>query len=241
MRFPAKRGNTCIFFRVHPVSCIVALAALCSTIAYGHGVTGDDAHYLERISGLNLAGFAYLGAKHMVTGYDHLLYLTGVIFFLQRTRDVAIYVTLFAVGHSITLLTGVLAGLHLNTYLVDAVIGLSIVYKAFENLDGFPTCFGVQPNPKAAVFLFGLVHGFGLATKLQDLTLSDDGLIPNMIAFNIGVELGQLLALLFLLTIINALRASPRFSRYARSFNYALMFAGFVLFAYQIAGFFYAN
>ena len=221
--------------------CIVALALGWSTLAFGHGVSGDDAHYLERIRGLNIAGFAYLGAKHMVTGYDHLLYLTGVIFFLRQIRDVAIYVTLFAVGHSITLLTGVLAELHINPYLVDAVIGLSIVYKAFENLDGFKNCLGIQPNPRAAVFLFGLVHGFGLATKLQDLALSDEGLIPNMIAFNVGVEFGQVLALLFLLTFINIWRSSPHFSRHAFGFNVLLMFAGFALFGYQLAGYFYGN
>ena len=241
MRTLTASGNNGLNFVMLLAACGVAAAVFWSTCVFGHGVTGDDAHYLERTSGINLASFAYLGAKHMVTGYDHLLYLTGVIFFLRRTRDVAVYVTLFAVGHSITLGTGVLAGLQLNAYVVDAIIGLSIVYKAFENLDGFPTCFGIQPSAKAAVFLFGLVHGFGLATKLQDLALSDDGLIPNMIAFNVGVELGQLLALLFLLTLINALRKSRHFRRHARSFNYALMFAGFTLFNYQIAGFFYAD
>ena len=220
---------------------IAVLALLLPAIAIAHGVTGTDAQYLQNISGLNVAGFAYLGAKHMVTGYDHLLYLTGVIFFLREFRDVAIYVTLFAVGHSITLLTGVLAGLHLNAYLVDAVIGLSIVYKAFENLDGFKTCLGLQPNAKAAVFLFGLVHGFGLATKLQDLSLSDEGLIPNMIAFNVGVEIGQLLALLILLTLIRIWRSSSNFLKHAYGFNVLLMFAGFVLFGFQIAGFRYGH
>ena len=221
--------------------CTVLLALVASATALGHGVSGADAQYLEGVSGLNLAGFAYLGAKHMVTGYDHLLYLTGVIFFLREFRDVALYVTLFAVGHSITLLTGVLAGLQLNVYLVDAIIGLSIVYKAFENLDGFRTCFGIQPNAKAAVFLFGLAHGFGLATKLQDLSLSDEGLIPNMIAFNVGVEIGQIVALLFLLTMINIWRSLPNFVRHAYGFNVLLMFAGFTLFGFQLAGYFYGN
>ena len=219
---------------------IIASLLFCSAVALGHGVTGDDARYLEQISGLNLISFAYLGAKHMVTGYDHLLYLTGVIFFLRELRDVAIYVTLFAVGHSITLMTGVLAGLQLNVYVVDAVIGLSVVYKAFENLGGFKSILGFQPNPKAAVFLFGLVHGFGLSTKLQDLSLSDDGLVPNMIAFNVGVEIGQLLALVFLLTFFNIWRSSPKFTSHAYSFNVLLMFAGFTLFGFQVAGYLYA-
>ncbi|MBT8079639.1 MAG: HupE/UreJ family protein [Gammaproteobacteria bacterium] len=218
---------------------LAIFAALLAVTASAHGVSGTDAAFLERSSGINLPGFTYLGAKHMVTGYDHLLYLTGVIFFLRHLRDVALYVTLFALGHSITLLTGVLAGLQLNAYIVDAVIGLSIVYKAFENLGGFRACFGVQPNPKGAVFLFGLVHGFGLATKLQDLALSDEGLVANMIAFNVGVEIGQLLALVFLLTFFNIWRSTPGFAKHAYGFNVLLMFAGFALFGYQTMGFFY--
>jgi len=216
-----------------------ALAGLLvAGLALAHGVEDRDAMFLERNSGQALLAFAYLGAKHMITGYDHLLYLFGVIFFLHRPKDIAVYVTLFAVGHSITLLGGVLADINVNVYLVDAVIGLSVAYKAFENLDGFRKFFNVSPNPKIAVFLFGLVHGFGLATKLQALTLSAEGLVANIIAFNVGVEIGQLLALVFLLVLINALRAGGSFERNARVFNYVLMFAGFSLAAYQLAGFF---
>src|SRR5579872_853068 len=149
---------------------LLSLAASSSGLA--HGVTGSDAEFLKNVSGPHIGPFLYLGAKHMVTGYDHLLFLFGVIFFLYRLRDVAIYVTCFAAGHSITLLAGVLSGVHVNPYLVDALIGLSVVYKAFDNLDGFRTLLGWEPNPKAAVFIFGLIHGFGLATKLQDFALS---------------------------------------------------------------------
>jgi len=190
----------------------IALAGLLvAGIALAHGVEERDAMFLERNAGQALLAFAYLGAKHMITGYDHLLYLFGVVFFLYRPKDIAVYVTLFAVGHSITLLGGVLADINVNVYLVDAVIGLSVAYKAFENLDGFRKFFNVSPNPKIAVFLFGLVHGFGLATKLQALTLSAEGLVANIISFNVGVEIGQLLALVFLLVLINALRASGFF------------------------------
>ena len=175
----------------------------------------------------------------MITGYDHLLYLAGVIFFLYHTRDIALYVTLFAVGHSVTLLAGVLADIHVNVYIVDAIIGLSVVYKAFENLGGFEKLFGVRPNPKAAVFCFGLAHGFGLATKLQALTLSDEGLVANIVSFNVGVEIGQLMALAILLVLINAWRASGGFVRHSTAFNVILMFAGFLLAGYQTAGFFY--
>lgn len=220
----------------------IALAALlmfCAAWALAHGVAEGDARFLEGNPGRALAAFIYLGAKHMFTGYDHLLYLAGVIFFLYRSRDIAVYVTLFAVGHSITLLAGVLADIHVNVYLVDAIIGLSVVYKAFENLGGFRKWFGRQPNPKAAVFCFGLVHGFGLATKLQALSLADEGLVANMIGFNVGVEIGQLLALAILLILINAWRATGGFARHSTGFNLALMFAGFLLADYQLAGYFF--
>jgi hypothetical protein len=146
----------------------------------------------------------------MVTGYDHLLFLAGVIFFLYRLKDVAVYVTLFAVGHSVTLLLGVLGGLHVDAYVVDAIIGLSVVYKAFENLGGFKR-LGMQPNTKAAVLVFGFFHGFGLATKLQDLAISPDGLVANMISFNVGVEIGQLVALTLMLAAFTLWRASGSF------------------------------
>jgi len=210
-------------------------------MAYAHGVAEGDARFLEQNPGRALVAFIYLGAKHMFTGYDHLLYLAGVIFFLYRTKDIAVYVTLFALGHSVTLLTGVLADIDVNVYIVDAIIGLSVVYKAFENLGGFRKFLGFQPNAKAAVFCFGLVHGFGLATKLQALSLSDDGLVPNMISFNVGVEIGQLMALAILLILINAWRSTGGFSRHSTGFNYALMFAGFLLADYQLAGYFYGT
>jgi hypothetical protein len=175
----------------------------------------------------------------MITGYDHLLYLLGVIFFLYRPKDIAVYVTLFAVGHSITLLTGVLGKIYVNPYVIDAVIGLSVSYKAFENLDGFKRVFDRQPNPKYAVFSFGLVHGFGLATKLQGFNLAPEGLVANIVSFNVGVEIGQLLALVGLLFVINAWRATGTFDRHANGFNMLLMFAGFALAAYQMSGYYF--
>src|SRR4029077_11806298 len=139
--------------------------------------------------------FLYLGAKHMVTGYDHLAFLVGVIFFLYRLKAAGASLSLFTVGHSITLLLGVLGGIRANPYLIDAIIGFSVVYKSFDNMDGFRRFFAVQPNTKAAGFLFGLFHGFGLATKLQDFSLAAEGLVANIVSFNVGVEIGQLLAL----------------------------------------------
>jgi len=217
----------------------LALLLLAGTL-YAHGVAGEDAEFLERNAGRALSVFTYLGAKHMFTGYDHLLYLVGVIFFLYRPKDIAVYVTLFALGHSITLLGGVLGDIRVNVYLVDALIGLSVVYKAFENLNGFRTVLGFQPNAKVAVFSFGLAHGFGLATKLQEFSLSEDGLIANIVSFNVGVELGQLMALAVLLFLINVWRASGKFTLHANAFNILLMFAGFLLASYQMAGYFYA-
>jgi hypothetical protein len=227
---------------------LLALAALALVLAdswpgtaLAHGIGGKDAEFVAKTNGPDILPFMYLGAKHMVTGYDHLLFILGVIFFLYRMRDVAIYVTLFSLGHSITLLAGVLMEINVNPYIVDAIIGLSVVYKAFDNLGGFKTVFGVQPNNKVAVGAFGLVHGFGLATKLQALQLNPEGLITNMVSFNIGVELGQLIALSFMLALILLWRRSRSFQRTAVAANVAIMIAGFVLTQYQIAGYFYGT
>ena len=206
--------------------------------AAAHGVADDDKLFLEGTVGMQLIPFLYLGAKHMVTGYDHLLFLFGVIFFLYRMKEVALYVTLFAVGHSSTLLLGVLSGTHVNPYLVDAIIGLSVVYKALDNLGAFKTVLGVQPDTRAAVLIFGLFHGFGLATKLQDFALSKDGLVPNMLAFNVGVEIGQLLALTAILIAMSFWRRTAAFTRQAFAANVILMAAGFLLTGYQLAGYF---
>ncbi len=215
------------------------LALICSAAALGHGIEGADQEFLLRNTGPNIGPYLYLGAKHMVTGYDHLLFLAGVIFFLYRLKEVALYVTLFAVGHSVTLLLGVLGGLHVNPYIVDAIIGFSVVYKAFENLNGFEK-LGFQPNMKAAVLVFGFFHGFGLATKLQDLEISEDGLVTNMLSFNVGVELGQFVALALILIAFNVWRTSGSFLKYARLSNVALMTAGFMLIGYQVTGYFVA-
>ena len=214
---------------------LLLLASVLPATVLAHGVAENDAHYLESVSGLQFFPYLYLGAKHMVTGYDHLLFLAGVIFFLYRLKDVAIYVSLFALGHSITLLTGVLAGIHVNPYAVDAVIAVSVVYKAFENVGGF-RLLGFSINTKAAVFLFGLVHGFGLSTKLQNLKLSPDGLVANMIGFNLGVELGQFTALAFILLLFSWWRQSASFLNRAYLANMLIMTAGLVLFGYQLTG-----
>ena len=208
--------------------------------AHGHGVAEDDKTFLAQNVGMQLVPFIYLGATHMVTGYDHLLFLFGVIFFLYRMREVAAYVTLFAVGHSVTLLYGVLSGTHVNPYIVDAIIGLSVVYKGLDNIGAFKRVLGFQPSTKGAVLIFGFFHGFGLATKLQEFTLSQEGLVPNILAFNVGVELGQLLALSAILIAMGFWRRTSAFDRHAYVANAVLMTAGFILMGYQITGYFSA-
>jgi hypothetical protein len=216
---------------------IVIAGWLIPAPAIAHGVSDKDAKFVAATNGPAIGPFLYLGAKHMVTGYDHLAFLVGVIFFLYRMKDIVLYVSLFTIGHSITLLSGVLAGIHANPYLVDAIIGLSVVYKAFDNMNGFQRIFGVQPNTKLAVLIFGLFHGFGLATKLLDLDLARNGLVTNIVSFNAGVEVGQILALTGVLIVLSIWRTRGGFLRYAFATNTVLMTAGFLLSGYQIAGF----
>jgi hypothetical protein len=216
---------------------LLLLALTACGDASAHGVADDDKAFFTQSTGMQILPFIYLGAKHMVTGYDHLLFLFGVIFFLYRIKDVGAYVTLFALGHSVTLLSGVLSETHVNPFLIDAIIGFSVVYKAFDNMGGFQRVLGYQPNTKAAVLIFGLFHGFGLAAKLQELALSKDGLVPNIISFNVGVEIGQMLALSAILIAMGLWRRSSSFDRHAFQSNVVLMISGFVLMGYQITGF----
>jgi len=224
------------------ILCLSALLLICGLIfpaaAGAHNVSKRDASFVQSNHGSAIAAFVYLGAKHMVTGYDHLAFLVGVIFFLYRLKDVVQYVSLFTLGHSITLLAGVLGGIHANSYVVDAIIGFSVVYKAFDNMDGFKRFLGFEPNTKLAVLIFGLFHGFGLATKLQELDLAKNGLVTNIVSFNLGVEIGQVLALTAVLIVLSYWRTRSGFLRHALATNTALMAVGFVLVGYQIAGYY---
>jgi HupE / UreJ protein len=220
-----------------------ALAAvlwwLAAAVVEAHGVSSKDARFLLSLDGPAPIPLLYLGAKHMVTGYDHLLFLVGVVFFLYRPKDILLYVSLFTAGHSLTLLGGALGGVRASAFLVDAVIGLSIVYKAFENMGGFKT-LGVQLDTRAAVFAFGLVHGLGLATKLQDYALSPNGLVTNILSFNGGVEIGQCVALAIVLIGLGYWRTRPGYLRHAYATNAVVMALGFVLTGYQLTGYFMA-
>jgi hypothetical protein len=217
---------------------LVAALFLGMPESMAHAVAEGDKGFIQESSGVMLLPFIYMGAKHMMTGYDHLLFLFGVIFFLYRLKDVGLYVTLFAVGHSVTLLLGVLTEISISSYIIDAIIGFSVVYKALDNLGAFQRWFGFQPNTKVATLIFGLLHGFGLATKIQEYEISPDGLIPNLLAFNVGVEIGQLLALSAILILMGYWRRTASFWRHAYTANVAMMSAGFLLMGYQITGLF---
>ena len=205
--------------------------------AMAHNVTPGDAGYIQEIWGVHIIPFIYLGAKHMVTGYDHILFLLGVVFFLYRMKDVAIYVSIFAVGHSVTMLLGVWYGWGINAYIIDAIIGLSVVYKALDNLGVYQKWFGVQPDTKAATLVFGLFHGTGLATKILEYQIAEDGLLANLLAFNVGVEIGQLLALAVILIVMGYWRRSPSFMRQATVANIIMIVLGVILTGQQIAGY----
>jgi len=227
----------------HAASRLLLLLALVLVLpgidtALAHAVAAGDKGYIQEISGVNLLPFTYLGAKHMVTGYDHILFLFGVIFFLYRAKHIAIYVSLFAIGHSTTMLLGVYFNVGINSYIIDAIIGLSVAYKALDNMGAFQRWLGFQPNTKAATLIFGLFHGFGLSTKILEYQISPDGLVPNLLAFNVGVELGQLTALGMILIAMGFWRRKPSFWRHAYTANVWMLTAGFVLVGYQLTGYF---
>ena len=218
----------------------VALSLAWVETALAHAVTLGDKGYIQEVSGVHLIAFLYLGAKHMVTGYDHLLFLFGVIFFLYGFKQIATYVSLFAIGHSTTMLLGVAFDFGISSYVIDAIIGFSVVYKALDNLGVFRLWFGFQPSTKAATLLFGFLHGFGLASRIIDYDISPDGLWPNLISFNVGVEVGQLLALAAILVVMRYWRATASFARQAYAVNVLMMTAGFALMGLQITGYFVA-
>ena len=230
-------------FKTQPWPLLAALMLLATLLwvpieLLAHGVSQGDQGIISTGSGRMFFPYLYMGAKHMVTGYDHLLFLLGVVFFLYKMRDVALYVTLFAIGHTITMLTGVLAHIHINAYLIDAVIGFSVIYKAADNLGLWEKWFGRAPDARIATLVFGLLHGFGLATKIQEFSIPDDGLLFNLLSFSIGVEAGQLLALAGILILMGFWRRKPGFMEQAKWANYMLMLCGAGLMCWQLLEFF---
>lgn len=227
------------FSKNRVIYCLLSCALLFLSFGvFAHGVDDNTRQFLISNEGVSIIPFMYFGAKHMITGYDHLLFLVGVIFFLFRAKDVFIYVSFFTLGHSLTLMFGVLNDIAINAYLIDAIIGFSIVYKGFDNMGGFQRMFGYQPNTKAAVLIFGLFHGFGLASKLQEFNFPKEGLLENLIAFNVGVELGQIIALSFILIAMSFWRTHPSFVRTSVAANSLLMSGGMMLIVFQMTGYF---
>lgn len=216
---------------------VLSVLALTTSAAIAHDVTPGDAGYIQEIWGVHIIPFIYLGAKHMITGYDHILFLLGVVFFLYHMKDVAIYVSLFAIGHSVTMLLGVWFGWGINAYIIDAIIGLSVIYKALDNLGAFQKWLGFQPNTKWATLIFGLFHGTGLATKILEYEIAEDGLLANLLSFNVGVEVGQLLALSVILIVMGYWRRSPNFMQQATYANWIMVILGIMLTYVQVAGY----
>ncbi len=237
MRHPLQCSGTerQALTRLLLLSCLLLVVTLLPASA--HGIATGDKGYIQEISGIKLIPFMYLGAKHMVTGYDHILFLLGIVFFLYKTRDIGIYVSLFAIGHSTTMLLGVYFSIGINAYIIDAIIGFSVIYKALDNMGAYRVWFKYQPNTRLTTLVFGFFHGFGLSTKILEYEISPDGLVPNLLAFNVGVEMGQLLALSGILIIMGYWRKTRAFWRYAYSLNTLMMTAGFGLVGYQLTGF----
>jgi hypothetical protein len=217
---------------------LLIIILLIPFVSFAHGVDDETQLFLLSNKGIAFGPFLYIGAKHMITGYDHLLFLIGVLFFLYKTKDIITYISYFTIGHSITLLLGVMTDINVNVFLIDAIIALSIVYKGFDNIGGFKTLFGKQPNTKKAVLIFGLFHGFGLATKLQEFEFDKEGLFINLLGFNLGVEVGQFLALGFVLLCISYWRQYDSYLKFSKNTNIVLMAAGFLLLGYQLTGYF---
>lgn len=216
---------------------IIPILLLFSSI-FAHGISESDK---TDIMHGDLLNFVILGAKHMVTGFDHILFLIGVIFFLSRFLDIVKFVTAFTIGHSLTLIFATLFNITANYYLIDAVIAFSVMYKGFENLGGFKKCFSIKPpNLILMVFIFGLIHGFGLSTRLQQIQLGNSGLIQSILSFNIGVELGQIIALAIIFPILLTIRGKL-FKKISIFSNWGLIIAGVFLLVYQLNGFFTDN
>lgn len=213
--------------------CFAAL--LLSSFVLGHGMSAEDE---ARALNASYVDFIALGATHMLTGYDHLLFLFGVIFFLTRIKDIFTFITAFTIGHSITLVFATLYHIQANYYLIDAIIALTVCYKAFDNLNGFKRYLHLEsPNLMWMVFIFGLIHGFGLSTRLQQLPLAEDGLVLRILSFNVGVEFGQIFALTIMLLLLAGWRKTRMFEKFNRTTNLALLSAGVLLFLFQLHGY----
>jgi len=208
-------------------------------ILQAHGVSVTDQQTLNEGG---LLAYIYVGAKHMITGYDHILFLVGVIFYLNNFKDILKFISVFTVGHSITLIGATYLGIKADEHLIDAVIALSVLYKGFENLGGFKKFFNIEStNLLMMVFIFGLIHGFGLSTRLQSFQMGVEDFLAKIVCFNIGVELGQVLALVPIVFVISKWRGKSGYSTFYQIVNWFLVIAGIGLFIFQLYGYFYGH
>ena len=226
--------------RMKAVTALIASLVLLSPVAHAHGISEEARRRM--LEGGDLQ-YLILGAEHMITGYDHLLFLFGVMFFLTSFSSILRFVTAFTIGHTITLISATYLGITANYFFIDAIIALTVIYKGFENLDGFPKVFGTKsPNLLFMVVLFGLIHGFGLSTRLQQLPIREDsGLLMHILSFNVGVEFGQIAALIVMWIALNLLRRTRHFGSASVFINAGLIFAGFALFLMQTHGLFHTT
>ncbi len=154
------------------------------------------------------------------------------MFFLTTFKHIAKFVTAFTLGHCITLIFATFLQTTWNYFLVDALIAISVVYKGFDNNGGFQKHFGVKsPNLLPMVFGFGLLHGFGLSTRLQQLPLGEDKLsmLMRILSFNVGVEIGQIAALTATGALLALWRKRQSFQRFSALANVGLDYAGGLL------------
>ncbi|WP_179346600.1 HupE/UreJ family protein [Winogradskyella ursingii] len=216
----------------NPKKNILAVLLLFPTILLAHDVSSGDQVILNNGG---LLSYVWVGAKHMLTGYDHLLFLAGVIFFIDGFKDIIKFITVFTIGHSITLIGGTFLEIQVNEYLIDAIIALSVLYKGFENLKGFEKIFKIKaPNLLAMVLIFGLIHGLGLSTRLQSFDMGEEQILLKILSFNMGVELGQIAALVPIIFLISKWKEKSSYKAFYKASNTYLIIAGIVLFMYQI-------
>lgn len=227
-----RRGKA--VWHLAALAAMIILLTLSPDSAFAHDVARSDRAFVATVTGPAFFPFFYLGAKHMVTGYDHILFLLGVVLLLRRVADVVLYVSMFTIGHSTTLLLGVLTGIGANAHIVDAIIGLSVVYKGVDNLGGFAR-LGLRPDQRLVILVFGLFHGLGLATKLIGLAMPANGLMTNLVAFNLGVEAGQIFVLLPLVALLGLWRGTSSFTPAARVTSAALVACGLAIIFQQTA------
>ena len=224
--------------KLHSTHALFLIMMLVPFLGMAHNVTSADQELLRNGG---LWAYIQVGATHMLTGYDHLLFLAGVIFYLKSFKDILKFITVFTIGHCITLIGATYMGITANEHLVDAVIALSVLYKGFENLDGFEKWGVKSPNLLLMVGLFGLIHGFGLATRLQSFDMGQEQFLAKILCFNLGVELGQVLALIPIVFSITLARKHQQFPAFYKAVNWYLVLAGIGLFLYQIYGYFHGH